>query len=134
MVNTCAMLLGERGFLYFAVADAGGADAQPLPSAVDQSMHGLQIHIPPALGDIVGMADAVPKLRPAATDFTNLCHKAFSLPNHASSAALRKVFDRGMQRFIAARADTCNRRHSPDRRLQAQPLHLPTAGAAHIEP
>ncbi len=67
--------LSEWSFLYFAVADARRAYLDALSSALDHGMNTLQVQIPPSLGDIVGVADATPELRPAATDFTNFCHK-----------------------------------------------------------
>ena len=61
--------------MHFAVADARGANANTLAGALYQRMNCLQIEIPPTLGDIVGVTDSMPELRPAATDFTNFCHK-----------------------------------------------------------
>jgi hypothetical protein len=62
-------------FLHFAVTNAGRANADTLARTLDNRMNGLQIEIPPTLGDIVGVTDSMPKLWPAATDFTNFCHK-----------------------------------------------------------
>jgi len=64
-----------RDFLYFAGAYAGGADAQAPVGAVYDRANGLQIEIPAALGNIVGVTDAVAELRPATAYFTNSCHK-----------------------------------------------------------
>src|ERR1700691_830648 len=63
-----------RGFLNFARADAGRTHAQPLGSAVDHRVDRLQIQIPAALADIMGVADAVAKPRTAAAYITHLCH------------------------------------------------------------
>ncbi|HSU60594.1 MAG TPA: hypothetical protein VLI55_14875 [Bryobacteraceae bacterium] len=38
-------------------------------------MNRLEVQIPAALADVVGVADAVSELRPTAADFTNFCHK-----------------------------------------------------------
>lgn len=65
--------------MYLAVADAGCADAHPLAAALDQRMNRLEVQIPAALGHIVGVADTVPELRPAAADLTNFCHR-YTLP------------------------------------------------------
>lgn len=62
---------GYGSLLHFAVPNAGGTDAQTLTGALYQGMHGLQIQIPATLGHIMGMADTMPELRPAAADFTN---------------------------------------------------------------
>ena len=64
-----------RDFLDFTVPNARRADPQPLAGAFDQGSHRLQIDIPAPLGDIVSVADAVAELRPATTNFANLCHK-----------------------------------------------------------
>ncbi len=64
-----------RYLLDFAVPDARRADPDTLASALDQSAYRLKIDIPAALGDVVRVADAVPKLRAAVTNFANLCHK-----------------------------------------------------------
>jgi hypothetical protein len=69
------IFLSERSFLDFAVANARRAYFNALSSALDNGMNTLQVQIPPSLGDIVGVADATPELRPTATDFTNFCHK-----------------------------------------------------------
>lgn len=58
----------------FAAADAGCARAQALACPADHSANTLQVHIPPALGHIVGVADLIPKLRLFAANFTYLCH------------------------------------------------------------
>jgi hypothetical protein len=73
----------ERRFLNFAAADAGCADANTCAGPVHKSMDRLQIQIPAALGDIVGVTDAMPELRPAATDFTNFSHKNTPWPSKA---------------------------------------------------
>jgi hypothetical protein len=71
--------------LYFAVADAGGANAHPLPSTLDECMDALQVQIPATLGHVVGMTDAMPELWSATTDFTNSCHKN-TLRTHSRGA------------------------------------------------
>ena len=61
--------------MYFAVADAGCADAHALACALDDGVDSLQIQVPTPLRDVVGVADAMTELRPTATDFTDFCHK-----------------------------------------------------------
>src|SRR5260370_42562446 len=58
----------------FAAAQAGGADAHALALAVDLGVHRAQIDVPAPLGDVVGVADAVSRLRLLAADITLLCH------------------------------------------------------------
>jgi hypothetical protein len=66
---------GLRDLLDFAVPNARGADPEPLAGAVDEGPNGLQVHVPAAFGDIVGVADAVPELGAAATNFAYFRHK-----------------------------------------------------------
>ena len=62
------------GFLNLAVADAGGADADPFSGTVDNDTNALQVHVPASLGDIVGVTDPVPEHGPSSADFTYFCH------------------------------------------------------------
>lgn len=71
----CPVLLSDGGFLDFAVTDARGADANTLAGTLYEGMHGLEVKIPAALRNIVGVADAVPELRSTTAHFTNFCHK-----------------------------------------------------------
>jgi hypothetical protein len=50
------------GLHNLAGLQAGSADAELLGNTVDQSAGVLQIRIPPALGDVVGMGNVVPEL------------------------------------------------------------------------
>lgn len=68
-----------RDLLHFAGADAGGARANAPAGAIHQCVDCLQIQIPAALRDIVGVADAVAELRTAATNFTHLRHCSTTL-------------------------------------------------------
>lgn len=65
----------QRSFLDFAVANAGRTHSYALSGAFDQGVNALQVQIPAALAHVMGMTDAMPELRPAATDLTNFCHK-----------------------------------------------------------
>jgi len=62
------------GFHDFTAAQAGRADADPLSLAVDLGVHRTQVDVPAPLGDVVGVADAVSRLRLLAADITLLCH------------------------------------------------------------
>ena len=66
-----------EGFLRFddfAAAQAGRADADPLPLPRYLGVHRTQVDVPAPLGDVVGVADAVSRLRLLAADITLLCH------------------------------------------------------------
>jgi len=58
----------------FAAADAGCADAHALGGRADAGVNRAQIDVPAPLGHVVGVADAVSRLRLLAADFTLLCH------------------------------------------------------------
>src|ERR1035437_9781053 len=64
-----------RDFLDFTGADAGSANAETASRAIHQGAHRLQIQIPAPLGDVVGVTDAVAKLRLTTAHIANLCHK-----------------------------------------------------------
>ena len=61
-------------FDHFAATQAGGADAHALGGSAHASVYGAQVHVPAPLGDVVGVADAVSRLRLLAADFTLLSH------------------------------------------------------------
>src|SRR5258708_492667 len=58
----------------FAAAYAGRAHAHALGGSANAGMHRTQIHVPAPLGDVMGVADAVTRLRLLAANFTLLCH------------------------------------------------------------
>lgn len=67
--------LGNLGrFKNFAVLDAGRADGNFLGSAFDGGSDVLQVYVPAALGDVVGVGDAVTEHRSTLTDFAALRH------------------------------------------------------------
>jgi len=70
----CPLYLWFLGLHYFAAAQAGGAHADPLGSAFHLGPYRPQIDVPAPAGDVMGVADDIPKLRLLAADFTNLCH------------------------------------------------------------
>jgi hypothetical protein len=61
--------------LDFTIPNARRADFQPFAGAFDEGSHGLKIDVPAALGDVMSVANAVTKLRPATAYIANLCHK-----------------------------------------------------------
>lgn len=66
--------LSEARFLDFAATDAGSTNAQTLARTIYEGVNGLEIQIPAALGNVVGVTDTMPELRTTAADFTNFCH------------------------------------------------------------
>jgi hypothetical protein len=59
----------------FAALDAGGANPNPLGTAVDNGTHFLQIEVPTPFGDVVCVAHFVSELRAAAACFALSRHK-----------------------------------------------------------
>jgi hypothetical protein len=71
------VLLIDRGELRlndFAAAQAGGADADAFSLAGNFGVDRPQVDVPAPLGHVVGVADAVSRLRLFAADITLLCH------------------------------------------------------------
>jgi hypothetical protein len=84
----------------FSAAQTRCADTDALALAVHFRVHRTQIHIPAPLGDVVGVADAVSRLRLLAADITLLCHDySRSLP-----------IDRGKETFYRDAKEFSNRR------------------------
>lgn len=67
------------GFLNFAATNAGGADAYALAGAFDYGTNGLQIYVPPAVGHIMRVTDAVPELGTTTANFTHSRHRERNL-------------------------------------------------------
>jgi hypothetical protein len=84
--------------LDFAGTDAGRADPDPPARAIDQGADALQVQVPAALRDIVGVADPVTELGPATAYFASLCHKTefsrvvrnYQYTRDASAALMRR--------------------------------------------
>jgi hypothetical protein len=64
-----------RDLLNFAAANAGSANPHAFSSPIHQGADSLQIQVPAALGDVVGVTDLVTELRLAAAHIANLSHK-----------------------------------------------------------
>jgi hypothetical protein len=79
-ISPVPLLWRVLGLNDFAAAQAGRADADPFSLSVDLGMHWTQVDVPAPLGHVVGVADAVSRLRLLAADFTLLCH-GLLLPN-----------------------------------------------------
>jgi hypothetical protein len=62
------------GFLDLTRTNAGRTHTQPLGGAVDHRVDRLQIQIPAALADVMGVTDPVAKLRAAPAHIANSCH------------------------------------------------------------
>jgi hypothetical protein len=58
----------------FAAALAGSADADTPGRGAHLGVYRSQIYVPTPLGDVMGVADIIPELRPLAADLTYLCH------------------------------------------------------------
>ena len=58
----------------FAAAKAGRADADTFSLAIDLGVHRAEVDVPAPFGDVVGVADAVSRLRLLTADITLLCH------------------------------------------------------------
>ena len=77
---TLEFLLAEKTygkslcFNDFAAAQAGGADADALALSVDFGVYRTQVDVPAPTGHVMGVADAVSRLRLPAADITLLCH------------------------------------------------------------
>ena len=64
----------SRGFLDFAVANAGRADTDALAGTFNNCVNRLEVQIPATFGDIVCVAHTIAELRSATANFTNSRH------------------------------------------------------------
>ena len=62
------------GLLDFAVADARGADAETFGGTVNQAADALEIDVPPASGEIVGVTDSITEARSLPANVATLSH------------------------------------------------------------
>lgn len=65
----------DGGLLNAAVFQALGADADSAGGPIDIGADPLKIGAPLAPGQVVGMGNVVPELRPFSTDLTNFSHR-----------------------------------------------------------
>ena len=68
-----------RGLLHLAAAEAGRADPDPFRRSIDDGPNALQVHVPAPVGDVVRVADPVPKPEPFHRSHKLLPSKEFSL-------------------------------------------------------
>ena len=66
--------LNVLSLLYLPTLEAGSANAHPPVRPLHYRAHRAQIHVPAPLGDVMGVADIVSKLRPFAAHFAYACH------------------------------------------------------------
>jgi len=71
-VRLCGLL---GSLLNFAVANTRSTDANAAAGAIHQRANRLQIHIPAALRNVMGVADSIAELRTLSTNCANLCHR-----------------------------------------------------------
>src|ERR1035441_3014540 len=64
-----------RSLLNLVRPDAGRARPQPSTGPIHNRAHALQVDVPAALGHVMGVADLIAELRPAAAYVAYLCHK-----------------------------------------------------------
>jgi hypothetical protein len=64
----------QLSFGDFAGTNAGSADLDPRVAAIHDRSHPVQVDIPPASGDVVGVADSISKTRPLAANSADLWH------------------------------------------------------------
>ena len=64
-----------NGFYDFARSDAGGANADGLPGAVDDRANAAQVGIPAAPGDIVSVTDVVSECGTFSANLAGTSHE-----------------------------------------------------------
>jgi hypothetical protein len=69
--------VSSRGFLDFPGAQAARADLHPPGATRCLHPHALQIRVPAAIGEVVGVADIVAVAWPFTTDVTAFSHGSF---------------------------------------------------------
>jgi hypothetical protein len=82
-----------RGLLNFARTKTGSTNTDPAAGAVHERANRLQINVPAALGDIMGVADPIAELRALTTNFANLCHDS-NLPMNSNNYYNSTTFSR----------------------------------------
>ena len=58
----------------FATLDAAGTNAHSLGRAFNKGAHALEVHIPAAIRNVVGVTHTMAKLRSTTAEFTGFCH------------------------------------------------------------
>jgi hypothetical protein len=91
--------------LYLSALEAGGAHAHTLMRSLHDRAYRAQIHVPAPLGDVMGVADVVSKLRPFAAHFAYACHDTNSRITSQTRADIRPVVSRFLQEPAPPKAD-----------------------------
>jgi hypothetical protein len=68
-------VVSDLGLNDFAAAQAGRANADAFSLSVHLGVHRTQVDVPAPLSHVVGVADAVSRLRLLTADITLLCHE-----------------------------------------------------------
>ena len=69
-----AAVVSVDGFGDFAGFDAARADAEALGGAINERFDDLQVDVPAATGDVVGVRDVIAEARTFAANIASLCH------------------------------------------------------------
>src|SRR3954454_20022842 len=88
----------ELGFYDLAALQALRANAHAFATGADFGAHGAQVNVPATLGNVVGVADVVSRLRLLAADSADLCHE-FCLFN----VKLRRTYRKGELRSVVCK-------------------------------
>ena len=80
-------------FLDFAAAQAGSAHANALGCSLHPGVNRTKIDVPAPLGDVVGVADVISKLRSLAAHIAYACHETLQTVDSiaASEGDFRKA-------------------------------------------
>jgi hypothetical protein len=62
---------------HFTATQARGAYPHPLGGSAHAGVYWTQIHVPAPFGNVMGVADAVSRLRFLTADITFLCHDCY---------------------------------------------------------
>ncbi len=72
----CALPIPLRGLLDLPVTNAGRTHPHPLSHPVDNRADRLQVDVPAALGQVMGVTDSMAELGTPAANIANSCHVA----------------------------------------------------------
>jgi hypothetical protein len=102
-----------RSLLNFAVTNTRRTDADTAAGAIDQCTNRLQIHIPAALRNVMGVADPIAELRALSTNIANLCHtKSPNVRNKIVPCAIGLLACRVVKRYGSPKDAQAQLRHS----------------------
>src|SRR3954470_23429692 len=75
-----------------AALQALRANAHPLAAGADFGPDRAKVHVPAPLGDVVGVADVVSRLRLFAADCADLCHGLYLLRSNSEGLTAKGNF------------------------------------------